>query len=139
MTKSFDIHKAAGILLRDKKLLVERSKGKKFFISPGGSVEIGETPRQTLIRELKEEFQIKITEDDLEEFGVFYAQAVDQVSTKIIKMEVFMVKNWVGEINPDSEVEEIAWIDSHIPEGMKVGSIFEHQVIPRLKKANLID
>jgi len=31
MSESTDIHKAAGILIRDKKLLVERSKGKEFL------------------------------------------------------------------------------------------------------------
>src|SRR4051812_20782408 len=55
MTKQVDIHKAGGIIIRDKKLLVERSKGKDFFKTPGGSIELGETPKQALVRELLEE------------------------------------------------------------------------------------
>ena len=50
-----------------------------------------------------------------------------------------MVAKWVGEPSPHSEVEKIAWITSDIPEGMKVGSIFLHDVIPRLIAAELID
>ena len=53
-------------------------------------------------------------------------------------MNVFIVKNWVGEPTPDHEVEQILWTDSNIPPDIKVGSIFEHEVIPRLKTANLI-
>lgn len=63
-----DIHKAAGIIIRNRKLLVEKSKNKEFFISPGGSIEDGETPKQALVRDLKEEFQIDVDERDLRDF-----------------------------------------------------------------------
>lgn len=134
----YQIYKAGGILIKDKKLLVEKSKGKEFFIAPGGSIEAGETPKQALIRELVEEFQITTSENDFEKFDTFYAQAAGDES-KTIRMDVFIVKSWVGEPKPDNEVEEIAWINSNIPKGMRVGSIFEHEVIPRLKEKGLID
>jgi 8-oxo-dGTP pyrophosphatase MutT (NUDIX family) len=136
--KNIDIHKAGGILIKDRKFLVERSKNKTFFIAPGGSIEEGENPKQALIRELLEEFQITVTENNLEEFGTFYAQAAGQ-EDKYLQMDVFIVKSWQGEPTPDNEVEEILWINSKLPEGIKVGSIFEHEVLPRLKEKNLID
>ncbi|MFH0905285.1 MAG: NUDIX domain-containing protein [bacterium] len=134
----FDIHKSGGIIIRDGRLLVERSLGKEFFIAPGGSIEQGETPRQALIRELQEEFAIDVVEADLEEFGVFYASAAGQ-EAKIVRMDVFTVKNWNGEPQPNSEVEEIRWITSEIPKDIKVGSVFKHEVLPRLKEQALID
>lgn len=137
MDNKFDIHKAAGIIIVDKKLLVERSKDKEFFIAPGGSIEAGETPKQALVRELMEEFQIVANEDDLIEFGTFCHPAAGQEG-KTVCMEVFTVKKWDGEIKPDHEVEEIKWITSNIPNDIKVGSIFEHEVVPRLKTQNLI-
>jgi 8-oxo-dGTP diphosphatase len=133
-----DIHKAAGILIKNRKLLVERSKDKTFFIAPGGSIEAGETPKQALVRELFEEFAIRTTEDNLEEFGTFTAPAAGQ-EAKIVTMETFIVKGWVGDPTPNSEVEELMWITSDVPQNIKVGSIFEHEVLPRLKKLNLID
>ncbi|HSW37615.1 MAG TPA: NUDIX domain-containing protein [Candidatus Saccharimonadales bacterium] len=135
---STDIYKAAGIIIRDRKLLVEKSVGKDFFISPGGSIEPGETPKQALVRELKEEFDIKVSEKDLEFFGVFEAEAANHPGQKV-KMEAFRVKNYKGEPVPSSEVEHIAWIDTKPPKGMKVGSIFEHQIMPKLKEEDLID
>lgn len=133
-----DIRKAAGIIIRDKKLLVERSEGKDFFIAPGGSIEEGETPKQALVRELMEEFQIVVSENNLIEFGAFQAPAAGQ-EHRMVKMEVFVVKSWEGEPTPDNEVEEIRWITSAPEQGIKIGSIFEHEVIPRLKTAHLID
>lgn len=135
---NFDIHKSGGIIIRDKKLLVEKSFDKDFFIAPGGSIEEGETPKQALVRELQEEFAIDVKEDDLQEFGVFYADAAGQEGRKV-RMDVFTVQGWESDPRPNSEVEEIRWITSQIPEGIKVGSIFEHDVIPRLKELDLID
>lgn len=137
-TKQIDIHKAGGILIKNGKTLIERSKGKQIFMTPGGSIEPGESSKQALVRELKEEFQITVIENDLEEFGTFYSQATGQES-KYLQMDVFIVKKWEGEIIPDNEVEEILWINSRLPMDVQIGSIFEHEVLPRLKKQNLID
>lgn len=135
---NYQIHKAGGIIIKDKKLLVERSKGKNIFIAPGGSIEKGETPKQALIRELREEFSIRVTEKDLVGFDTFYAKAAGD-EERIVRMDVFMVSRWSGEPKPSSEVEEVLWITAKIPNGIKVGSIFEHDVIPKLKQKGLID
>lgn len=136
MSEIVDIHKAAGIIVRDRRLLVERSKGKKFFIAPGGSVEDGETDEQALVRELEEEFNIIVHEEDLIKFGTFRAPAAGQ-EHRFVRMKAFTVVRWEGEPTPSAEVEEIAWVASDT--ALKLGSIFMHEVIPRLKAADLID
>jgi 8-oxo-dGTP diphosphatase len=138
MDTKTDIYKAAGILIRDRKLLVERSTGKEFFIAPGGSIEAGETQTEALVRELMEEFQVTVAKADLEPFGEFDAVAAEQPG-RIVHMAVFIVKQWQGEPTPDNEVEEILWLTSEIPAGIQVGSIFAHDVIPRLREQGLID
>ncbi len=135
---SGDIHKAAGIIIRDRKLLVERSKDKKFFIAPGGSIEPEETPKQALVRELKEEFKIDVSEQDLEEFGEFTGPAAGQEHRKLY-MDTFMVKTWHGEPEADNEVEQIAWVNTANEQNLPIGSIFEHHVMPKLKEQGLID
>jgi 8-oxo-dGTP pyrophosphatase MutT (NUDIX family) len=136
--ETVDIHKSAGIIIRDRRLLVERSKGKEFFIAPGGSIEVNETAKQALVRELMEEFQIETDENDFEEFGTFYAPAAGQENRRL-RMDVFIVKKYKGEPTPDNEVEEIDYITSRPRSGQKIGSIFEHDVIPKLVKLGLID
>jgi len=138
MEREPDIRKAGGILIKERRLLVERSQGKDFFISPGGSIENNETSKRCLVRELKEEFGVIVLEEDLEEFGTFSARAAGQEG-KVLWMDVFVVNSWQGEPMPNSEVEEMLWISSKIPSDIKVGSIFEHEVIPRLKEKGLID
>ena len=134
----YQIHKSAGIIIVDRKLLVEKSFGKSFYISPGGSIESGETPIQALVRELNEEFTIIVDEVDLQPFGVFFAQAANDQKS-IVKMEVFMVNKWLGKINPSHEVEFIEWVDSKNSKNLPLGSIFEKDVIPKLKELDLID
>lgn len=132
------IHKSAGIIIKDRKLLVEKSKNKDFFIAPGGSIEEDETPEEALVRELMEEFSIKVQVEDLEKYGDFYAEAAGQPGRQV-HMVAFIVKNWEGEPVATSEVEKILWLTSDVPAYIQVGSIFEHQVIPKLKEEGLID
>ena len=136
--KPQDIYKASGIIIIDRKVLVERSKGKEYFIHPGGKIEPGETSKQAVVRELKEEFQIEVAEEDLELFDKNSAPAANSPEV-YVHMEVFLVKKWLGEVKPDSEVEEIRWLTSNIPDDIKIGSIMAHETIPKLKAENLID
>ncbi len=137
MDRPIDIHKAAGILLQDGKLLVTRTSGKDFFMSPGGKVQDGETSQEALVRELKEELAIEVRIDNLAEFGTFYAEAAGQEG-RSLKMEVFSVMAWDGAITPSSEVAEIRWIDSTSVDDIELSSIFLHDVFPQLKERNLI-
>lgn len=132
-----DIHKAAGIIIRDKKLLVERSKGKEFFISPGGSIEAGETAKQALKRELKEEFDIDTKEEDFEHFDTTTAPAANSPDRMVV-METIMVQGYNGEPTPSSEVEELRWVTTTDIGKLPIGSIFEHKIMPKLKAMGLI-
>lgn len=133
-----DIHKAAGIIIQNRKILVSRSKGKSYFIAPGGKLEHGESPTQALVRELKEEQGINVHEHDLSFFGTFNAQAKGRETEKI-QMDVFLVESYKGDVRPESEIEENKWINSYEAEGLELGSIFAHDVIPKLKELNIID
>lgn len=138
MDKKIDIHKSAGVLIKDRKLLVTRSKGKTFFVAPGGKVEPNEGVEQALTRELKEELDIYVRTSDLLPFGTFFALAAGH-EDKYLQMDVFLVKNWKGEITPVSEVEEIRWVNSDLSSSIELGSIFHHDVLPKLKEQNLVD
>ncbi len=133
-----DIYKSAGIIIQDRKLLVEKDFDKEYFISPGGKLEPGESPKTALVRELKEELTIVVSESDLEDFGTFSAPASGQ-EHRVVHMNTFIVKKWSGEISYGHKIEKLLWLTSQIPNDLKVGSIFVHDVLPRLKERNLID
>ena len=136
--KKDDIFKASGIIIQDRKVLVERSSGKEYFIHLGGKVEPDETVTQALIRELKEEITIDVTEEDLVPYDHNSAPAINSPEVDV-HMDVFLVKQWRGVITPDNEVEELRWINSDVPSDMKLGSIMEHETLPKLKADGLID
>ncbi len=139
-SKQIDVRKAAGILIRDRKLLVVRQKGRDYFISPGGKPNGQESLEETLLRELREETGLIVQVRDLEHFGTFYAPA-ESYPDNMLEMSVYLVKKWAGELrtNNEDQVEEQRWITSADLRQIRLGSIFEHEVIPRLIKMKLID
>jgi 8-oxo-dGTP diphosphatase len=71
---------------------------------PGGKVESGESPRQALIRELREELQIHATIGaELARYRHDYPAATD------VTLLFFAVSNFVGQ--PDNRVyKQICWV-----------------------------
>ena len=123
MERRVDIHKAGGIIIKDRRALVTRTEGKTTFINPGGKLEPGATVEQALFRELQEELGIEVREADIEPFGTYFAQAAYQ-EDKRLRMDVFLVKSWRGDIEPGAEIDEVRWVDSKLEPGLELGSIF---------------
>ncbi len=69
------IDKLGWIYIKDKKLLGARTKGKDIFYIPGGKRKEGETDKEALIREVKEELDIKLVPESLKLVNAFKAQA----------------------------------------------------------------
>lgn len=138
MDKKQTIYNTAGIIIQDGKLLFTRASDTELFLPPGGKIEKGETAKQALVRELKEELSVDVDELDLEFFGEFTAESVKHPG-KTTNMQVFIVKNWQGTIMRDSEIEEIRWLTSILSTDIQVGSIFGGKVLPRLKEQGLVD
>ena len=140
MDKKFDIHKSSGILIENRKLLVVRQRGKDYFIAPGGKLNPGEAPVDALIRELKEELGLVVTSENIKLFGTFYAPSAGQENL-ILRSDVFFVHTWNDELqlNSNDKVNEFKWITTNDVGTIKIGSIFEHEVLPRLKEQGLID
>lgn len=132
------IYKAAGNIIKNKKILLERSYDKPFFISPGGRIEQGESAKQALIRELREEFGITCNESDLEEFGTFTAEAANHPGQRV-NMKVFNVLKYKGTPKPGSEVEQMLWANTNDVGMYPIGSIMVHKIMPKLKNLGLID
>ena len=133
-----DITKAALLIIVDRQLLVARTRGKDFFIPPGGKPEGAETIIQAGIREGEEELGITIQASDLKSVGVFSAPAAGQ-ENRMLNMEGLLVKAYMGEPAPYSEVEELNLINSFNSPGLKLGTILEHDILPLLKERGLID
>ncbi|EHK90762.1 8-oxo-dGTP diphosphatase MutT [Aggregatibacter actinomycetemcomitans] len=87
---------AAGIIRNEfgKIYLTQRLEGQDFAQAlefPGGKVDKGETPEQTLKRELEEEIGIVVLNAQLFERFEF------EYPTKVISFFFYLVEEWVGE------------------------------------------
>ena len=67
-TKVFEKYNIRGIVLRDGKLILQKSKDGEYKI-PGGGMEAGENPIETLRRELREEAGLILKGDSVKELG----------------------------------------------------------------------
>ena len=82
----------AAILINDKKILIARRKatdnqgGKWEF--PGGKIKADETPRECLIREMKEEFGINVS------VGEFFGESTYRYEHGTIKLLAFQT-SWI--------------------------------------------
>ena len=103
---------AAAALVRSdgRLLLAQRPMGKTMaglWEFPGGKIESGESPQGALVRELREELGIGVSESDLEAFA-FASHAYEKFH---LLMPVFLSRKWEGEIEP-REGQKLAWVSS---------------------------
>ena len=106
------IDKLAWIEIQEGKVLVARSRGKDAFYIPGGKRENGESDAEALIREIQEELTVTVQENSMEYYGTFSAQAHGKPEGVIVQMTCYQGA-YVGKISPDSEIEEIGWLNYH--------------------------
>jgi 8-oxo-dGTP diphosphatase len=89
-------------------LLAQRPEGRSMaglWEFPGGKVEIGETPEQTLIRELKEELGIDVKEACFAPL-TFASHAYDDFH---LMMPLYVCRRWDGTPQP-REGQTLSWV-----------------------------
>jgi len=130
-----EIDKLAWLYIRDGKLLSVRSKNKNLFYVPGGKREEGESDEQALIREIQEEVSVHLIPSSIKYAETFKAQADEKDCDTIVKLTCYYA-DFQGVLTPDSEIEEMGFINFQDKLLCSVGSI---QVMNWLKKRNLIE
>jgi 8-oxo-dGTP diphosphatase len=100
---------ACALLDRDGRvLLARRPQGKHMaglWEFPGGKIEAGERPEQTIIRELREELGVDVTEACLAPL-TFASHAYADFH---LLMPLFVCRRWSGRVEP-REGQEVKWV-----------------------------
>lgn len=89
-------------------LIAQRPQGKSMaglWEFPGGKVEDGERPEDTLIRELREELAITVSEACLAPFA-FASHAYPDFH---LLMPLYVCRRWDGIVTP-TEGQQLAWV-----------------------------
>ena len=99
----------AALIESDGRVLVcQRRRGDRFAFLwefPGGKVEKGERPEDTIIRELREELGIVVRETCLAPF-VFASHSYEAFH---LLMPLFLCRRWEGTLAPQ-EAQAIKWV-----------------------------
>jgi len=88
-------------------LIAQRQKGKHlqdYWEFPGGKLEVGESPRQALQRELQEEISIRLTHASP------YMRVYYRYPGRNILLDTWMVEEYRGDPAP-AEQQLLRWID----------------------------
>ncbi|MDD5888837.1 MAG: NUDIX domain-containing protein [bacterium] len=107
---------AAAIIVNDRGqiLLQSRADNDRWGL-PGGCQELGERFEDTVIREVKEETNLDITEDNLELIGIVFGGSrrneYPNGDVVINNTVLYCVKNYTGNLKWDSESKDMKFFD----------------------------
>lgn len=105
-----DIHVSAAVIDDgDGRILVVRKQGTTAFMQPGGKPEPGETPAQTLSRELHEELGLRVAETAMRPLGRFVAAAANEPGHRVIA-DAFSFTIDADAVTVQAELAELRWI-----------------------------
>jgi len=117
-----EIDKLAWIFLHEGKLLVARSKDKALFYLPGGKRELGESDEQALCREIREELSVDLIANTIKYAQTISAAADGKSSDVIVKLTCYFAE-YDGQLKPDEEIAEFAFVDFNQQEKCSIATI----------------
>jgi 8-oxo-dGTP diphosphatase len=122
---------AAAVILDDAgRILLVRKRGTTAWMQPGGKVEPGEAPADTLVRELDEELGLVVAVADLEHWGRFGSAAANEPG-HLVDCDIYAVAISSTPVVA-AEIEELRWVSLDDAELTIAPLALEH-VWPRLR------
>lgn len=129
----------AGLLvIRERKLLLAYSRNKQCFYLPGGKIDPGESAVRALCREIEEELNITLNEDELRFYTHISAPAYGELNGTIMEQDCFLINKMI-EPMASAEIGELRYftLNEYLAEPVTApGAV---KVLQQLKKDNLVD
>ena len=100
------IRKAGAIIIKDKRILIVRSKPEEMFVSPGGMYETNETYTACLTRKVRSELGVELYPDKIRHFATYKATTLSD--RQPLSLEMYRVE-YEGTPQASQEIAEIRW------------------------------
>jgi 8-oxo-dGTP diphosphatase len=127
---------AAAVIVDDVgRVLLVRKRDTHSWMQPGGKVEPGEHPADTLVRELHEELGVTLDAASLTHWGRFHAAAANE-KNHVVDCDMFQID--YAHIAPHlplsvaAEIDELMWLDPEAQHGFVIAPLSLEHVFPRL-------
>ncbi|BES61724.1 NUDIX hydrolase [Dysgonomonas capnocytophagoides] len=104
------LYTAGLIAIKDNKLLLAFSKNKQAWYLPGGKLDEGETSKEALLREIKEELNVDLNPEKLKYLYHITAQAYGQNPPKMMEQDCF-IYDLTEKTKPSNEIEAVHYFD----------------------------
>jgi len=122
---------AAAIIVNDEgEILLQSRADRDLWGLPGGCQELGESFKETIIRELKEETNLDVKEEDLELIDIVSGKSrrnsYPNGDVVINNTALYLVKKYSGELKWNEESKEIRFFDlDNFPEKQNDSDLVE--------------
>ena len=126
------------VVIKNRKLLLAFSKNKQAFYLPGGKTDGGETTKQGLVREINEELNILLHEEDLKYYTHITAAAFGETNGVIMEQDCFLCELREAPI-PAAEIGALEYFtaDSYSHQPSQVPGVV--MILQLLKMDGIID
>lgn len=123
---------SSAIITNDKdELLVVRKRGSTYYMLPGGKIEHAESLIAALLRELKEEINLKFEAQDFIYLGKHSTQAANEKNTRVEGNIFYLATGLHAAIQVHAEIEDAMWLNKAAYGTHKLAHLLEEFAIPR--------
>lgn len=125
-----DIHVSAAVIVDGRgRALVVRKHGTTRFMQPGGKPEPGETPAETLMRELDEELGLRVPEQALRPLGRFVSAAANEADHRVVA-DAFALRAEASDVVVQAELAELRWLERGDWESVPLAPLSTEHLLP---------
>lgn len=112
-----------------RRALVVRKRGTDVFMQPGGKPEPGETPVESLVRELAEEIGVEVAPGRLRALGRFETDAANEPGHRVIA-DAFALELDPAAVTIGAEIAEARWIVADEASGIALAPLSRDLLLP---------